>query len=109
MAIDYATLKTVHVICAVLSIGGFLARWALMIEGSAVLRARAVRVAPHVIDTVLLASALAMVWLLRVNPLVEPWLATKIVALLVYIVLGAWRCATGAAGGARRRPAWPRS
>lgn len=90
MAIDYATLKTVHVVCAVLSIGGFLARWALMIEGSALLRARFVRIAPHVIDTVLLASALAMVWLLRVNPLVEPWLAAKIIALLAYIVVGAF-------------------
>ncbi len=89
MAIDYATLKTVHVACAVLSIGGFLARWALMIEGSAVLRTRLVRIVPHVIDTVLLASALAMVWLLRVNPLLEPWLAAKIIALVAYILLGA--------------------
>ena len=80
---DYALLKTLHLGCAVLSISGFAARLALMISGSAVLRARLVRVLPHVVDTVLLASALAMVWLLGVNPLAEAWLAAKIVALVV--------------------------
>ena len=85
---DYALLKTLHLGCAVLSISGFAARLALMISGSAVLRARLVRVLPHVVDTVLLASALAMVWLLGVNPLAEAWLAAKIVALVAYVVLG---------------------
>ncbi|HEY5633605.1 MAG TPA: SirB2 family protein [Burkholderiaceae bacterium] len=85
---DYALLKTLHLGCAVLSISGFAARLALMISGSAVLRARLVRVLPHVVDTVLLASALAMVWLLDVNPLAEAWLAAKIVALVAYVLLG---------------------
>lgn len=85
---DYAFLKTLHLGCAVLSISGFAARLTLMISGSAVLRARLVRVLPHVVDTVLLASALAMVWLLDVNPLAEAWLAAKIVALVAYVVLG---------------------
>jgi uncharacterized membrane protein SirB2 len=41
-----------------------------------------------VIDTVLLASAVAMATLAHLSPLAHPWLATKIGALLVYIVLG---------------------
>jgi uncharacterized membrane protein SirB2 len=86
--IDYAALKALHAGCALLSIAGFVARYLMMLVDSPLLRARAVRVLPHVVDTVLLASALVMVWMLSVNPLLEPWLATKIAALLVYIVLG---------------------
>ncbi len=87
--IDYAGLKALHAGCAAVSIAGFVARYLLMLADSPMLRARAVRVLPHVVDTVLLASALALVWQLSVNPLREAWLATKIVALLGYIVLGA--------------------
>ncbi len=86
--IDYAGLKVLHAGCAALSIAGFVARYLMMLAGSPLLQARAVRVLPHVVDTVLLASALVLVWLLSVNPLREPWLATKIAALLGYIVLG---------------------
>lgn len=77
-----------HLGCAVLSISGFAARLMLMLSGSAALRAPLVRVVPHVVDTVLLGSALAMVWMLDVNPLVEPWLAAKILALVAYVILG---------------------
>ncbi|MCL4746898.1 MAG: SirB2 family protein [Burkholderiaceae bacterium] len=85
---DYATLKATHVGCAALSIAGFVLRWGLMLVDSALLRARAARVLPHVIDTVLLASALLMAWQLRIDPREAPWLAAKIIALLAYIVLG---------------------
>ena len=86
---DYATLKAVHAGCAFLSIAGFIARYLMMIADAPMLRARVVRVLPHVIDTVLLASAIALAWQLSANPLQVAWLATKIVALLGYIVLGA--------------------
>jgi len=87
--VDYATLKALHVACVVASIAGFAARYALMLAGSPLLQARAVRVIPHVVDTLLLASAVAMLWQLSLNPFRVPWLAAKIFALLAYIVLGA--------------------
>lgn len=87
--LDYPTLKALHLACVVASIAGFAARYALMLAGSPLLRARPVRVIPHVVDTLLLASAIAMLWQLSLNPLRVPWLAAKIVALLAYIVLGA--------------------
>ena len=40
------------------------------------------------VDTVLLASALTMVYLLNVNPLTTYWIAEKIIGLLIYILLG---------------------
>lgn len=87
--LDYQTLKAIHVGCVVASIAGFVARYLLMLADSPVLAARALRVVPHVVDTLLLASALAMAWQLSLNPLRELWLGAKIVALLAYIVLGA--------------------
>ena len=51
---------------------------------------------PHILDTVLLGSAIGMLVLWRVDPLCVGWLSAKIVALLVYIGLGmvAFRFAT---------------
>lgn len=43
---------------------------------------------PHVIDTVLLASALVMVVASGQYPFVVNWLTAKVLVLLVYIVLG---------------------
>lgn len=86
---EYAALKALHVGSAVLSITGFAARGALMLRDSPILRARFVRIAPHVVDTVLLASAIALAWLSGQYPLAQAWLTAKFVGLLVYIVLGA--------------------
>jgi len=85
----YETLKWVHVGCVIASGAGFVARGALMLFDSPLLAARFVRVAPHVVDTALLASAITMASLARLSPLTQPWLAAKIVALLAYIALGA--------------------
>lgn len=85
---DYVLLKTTHVTCVTLSYVGFLLRGIWMIRGSALLERRWVRIAPHVVDTLLLASAIGLAALLRLNPLAQPWLAAKIVALVLYIALG---------------------
>lgn len=84
----YLAIKTVHVGCAVLSVAGFLARGILSLRGSPLLGARWVRVAPHVVDTVLLASALWLAWQSAQYPFVQGWLTAKVLALVAYIVLG---------------------
>jgi uncharacterized membrane protein SirB2 len=84
----YLIAKSLHVGAVVLSLTGFAARGALMLAGSRLLEARFVRVAPHVVDTVLLASALWLAWLIGQYPFVEGWLTAKVLGLLVYIVLG---------------------
>jgi uncharacterized membrane protein SirB2 len=86
--VDYALLKAVHVTCVVLSGTGFLLRGALALSGAAPMQRRWVRVVPHLVDTVLLASALAMLATARLWPSQHPWLATKIALLIVYVLLG---------------------
>jgi len=50
---------------------------------------RITRILPHVIDTGLLLSALAMLYVLKLNPFAVAWLSAKIAALFAYILLGA--------------------
>ena len=87
-ATAYLMLKSVHVGCAALSIAGFATRGALMLRGSALLETRLARIAPHVVDTLLLLSAVGLAWALGVAPFVHGWVTAKVVALLAYIVLG---------------------
>jgi uncharacterized membrane protein SirB2 len=85
----YFLVKYVHVGSVVLSLAGFVARGGLMLAGSPLLQARFVRVAPHVVDTVLLASAAWLAWMMHQYPFVHGWLTAKVLGLLAYIVLGA--------------------
>lgn len=85
---DYATLKAIHVTSAILSISGFAARGALMLGDSPLLERRFVRVAPHVVDTVLLASAVLLAWRSGQYPIEQPWLTAKVAALFAYVALG---------------------
>lgn len=94
----YALLKTMHVASATLSIAGFVLRFALMLAGSPLLGHRVAKVLPHVIDTVLLASAIAMAVQFGGLP---AWLATKIALLLAYIVLGTLALKRGRTRGVR--------
>ncbi|UCE32858.1 MAG: SirB2 family protein [Burkholderiales bacterium] len=84
---DYAILKLVHQGAVTVSIAGFVLRAVAGIGGAGWVRGRAARTLPHLVDTVLLGSALAMVWMARL-PLDSPWLIAKFTALLVYIGLG---------------------
>ena len=52
------------------------------------LQQRTVKTLPHIVDTVLLGSAIAMLLVMHLSPLAAPWLIAKIIALLLYIALG---------------------
>ncbi len=51
---------------------------------------RALRVGSVVIDTLLLTAGATLWGLLRLDPLRDHWLASKLVLLVLYIVLGSW-------------------
>ena len=84
----YLLVKHLHITCAVLSGSFFLLRGVWMLLESDALQRRWVKVVPHVVDTVLLTTALTMVFWSAQYPLVQPWLTAKVLALLAYIVLG---------------------
>jgi len=66
----------------------FFVRGIWMLRASPLLQRRWVKVVPHVIDTVLLASALTMVVWSGQYPFAQDWLTAKLIALIVYIGLG---------------------
>lgn len=102
---DYASLKLVHQGAVALSFAGFFVRGLGGLQGARWVRGRAARSLPHVVDSVLLLSALALAWQLRLDPLAAPWLLAKIVGLLAYIGLGVLALRPGRPRG-QRAAAW---
>lgn len=81
-------IKIIHVASAGLSILGFVIRGVLMMRDSPIMHTRWIRIAPHFVDTALLVSAIWLAVQLGFSPASSPWLAAKIIALLLYIGLG---------------------
>ena len=85
---DYATLKLLHQGTVAISVTGFVLRGLGSFFDAAWAGGRLARTLPHAVDTLLLLSALALAWMLRLTPGAAPWLAAKIAGLLIYIGLG---------------------
>jgi len=94
-------LKYVHVSSVLLSIAGFIVRGVWMMQGSPRLNARWVRIVPHVVDTVLLVSAVWLAFAIHQYPFVHGWLTAKVVGLVVYIALGMIALRRGRTRGVR--------
>ena len=85
---DYASLKIVHVGCVAASYALFVVRGIWMMRESSHLQHRWVRIVPHLVDTLLLASAVALAVMSHQYPLANGWLTAKVVGLLIYVGLG---------------------
>ena len=83
-----SSLKLLHLSSVLLSYSLFFLRGFWLLRASPIMRQRWVKIAPHIIDTALLVSAITLALMLGISPLAAPWLAAKIIALLLYIVLG---------------------
>ena len=88
MAAYYLALKNAHIAFAVISLAGFVLRFAWVVRGSARLKSPWVRIAPHVVDTLLLLGGVGLAVTIRQYPFVHGWLTAKILALIAYIVFG---------------------
>ncbi|MEQ5800620.1 SirB2 family protein [Halomonas sp. H10-9-1] len=84
----YFLVKHLHITAATLSILFFMLRAFWSVREAPVLQARWVRIAPHVIDTLLLTLGVVLMVMLSLWPQEHPWLAAKLIALLIYIGLG---------------------
>ena len=84
----YVLLKHTHVAAVIASFTLFFLRGVWMMGAPEKLAARWVRVVPHVIDTVLLGSAIALAAVTAQYPFVQAWLTAKVLALPLYVLLG---------------------
>lgn len=85
---NYFWLKHIHMTCAGLSLTGFILRGYWMQQQSPRLQHPLTRTLPHIIDTLLLLSAIGLTLILGQYPFTAPWLTAKVTALLLYILLG---------------------
>ena len=85
----YSFIKFIHIALVILSITGFVFRGYLKMIGSEKLSLKFFRVFPHIVDSLLLLSALILVVISGMYPWRVDWLGAKLVALLAYIFAGA--------------------
>ncbi len=85
----YSAIKHIHLLCVALSITLFALRGFWMLIDSHWLQKRWLNRTTYLIDTVLLGSAISLAVMLQQYPFVHHWLTAKVLALLLYIVLGA--------------------
>ena len=85
---SYLTLKSVHIGIVILSVSGFILRGIWMLYFPARLKRRWVRVAPHIVDTLLFGTGIALAFSLDLNPVDTAWFAVKLLAIVVYILAG---------------------
>jgi len=86
--LEYLLVRHLHVTCVLLSVSLFVWRGALALMSWPWRQWRVLRVAPHVVDTVLLGSALWLAWRIGQYPFVNGWLTAKVLGLLAYVLLG---------------------
>ena len=85
---SYTVLKTIHLFCAFTTYVLFFVRGAWLINNSRQLSLPGIGVIPHVVDSILLLSAIGLVVLTNQYPGEQAWLNAKLIALVVYILLG---------------------
>ena len=81
-------IKTIHVLTALISVSLFILRGLGHFCDARFMRRRWVRIVPHVNDTILLFSAALLTVQIGQYPFMVGWLTAKLVALVVYILLG---------------------
>lgn len=84
----YYAIKHLHVTCVVLSAAGFMLRGLWMMTGNPLLQHRLTRVMPHIIDSLLLLSAITLAVMIQQYPFAAGWITAKVFGLLAYILLG---------------------
>lgn len=105
----YIAYKHLHLLLAVLSVSFLFIRFLLSLKFPGLLQKKFFKIAPHVIDTFLLISAVLLMLTLQQYPFVTPWLTEKFIAVVAYIVLAfmamkgrtmliRWVCFLGALG-----------
>ena len=97
----YLALRYLHIVCVIVSGAGFFLRGLAMLFAPLQLDQRWVRTLPHVVDTLLLASAIGLSVISHQYPFAQGWLTAKLFGLLVYIGCGMMALRRGRTRGVR--------
>lgn len=83
-----AIVKLIHMSTVIISISLFMLRGFGLFTAAGFMRQRWLRVMPHLNDSLLLLSAILLLINSEYSLWLDHWLSAKIVALVVYILLG---------------------
>ena len=97
----YAAFKHIHLLTVAISLGFFVLRGVWMLSGSALLQKKWVKILPHIVDTLLLVSAIGLMFQIGQYPITDGWLTAKLLGLIAYIVLGTIALKRGKTQGTR--------
>lgn len=84
----YTALKHLHMTAIAVSFLLFTFRFILRMANSGLANKKWLKIVPHIIDTLLLASAIGLMIMIAQYPLVHTWLTVKVVCVVGYIVMG---------------------
>lgn len=86
----YPLIKNLHLVTVWITVTLFLLRFYWLRRGSPLLTRRWVRILPHVNDTLLLLSGVALMMITHFYPFTPQgsWLTEKLLAVIIYIALG---------------------
>ncbi|NUW62856.1 SirB family protein [Cronobacter sakazakii] len=86
----YFAVKHLHILTVVISISLFILRYWWQYRSSPMSSKRWMRIVPHVNDTILLGSGVALVLITHFYPFTPQgaWLTEKLFGVIIYIVLG---------------------
>ena len=85
---DYLAVKHSHMAIAMLSVILFYIRCFSRMGSGKLAKNKLVFIGSHSIDTLLLISAITLVFMAKINPFEQLWLLEKIVLVVIYIAIG---------------------
>jgi len=81
-------IKNIHMLTAAISLTLFVVRGLGHFRNARFMQLRWLRIMPHINDTILLFSAVLLALSIGQYPFTAAWLTAKLLALVVYILLG---------------------
>lgn len=85
---SYMALKHTHLMLLTLSIGLFVIRFLARQAGAGFVQLKVVKIAPHIIDTLLLLSGFALMFTMGYPLWPINWLSVKLLLVVAYIITG---------------------
>lgn len=84
----YFLVKHIHLTAIAISLSLFILRFIWTLRASPIMQQRWVKILPHAVDTILLASAVTLCFLISQYPFADAWLTQKLIFVILYIFMG---------------------
>lgn len=86
----YTVMLYIHLTAIALSVLLFTSRFAMVMTNSAMINKKFFKITPHVIDTIMLASGISLIFITGFIPFTagNGWLTEKLTCVFAYLALG---------------------